>query len=263
MTLHVRTAGDWPPAQVHTSWAAGTHAVPPEARDLIERTWGVTLARPGVKLFDGPMCRMESWAERDGRLEVALSRTTYKQFLGTNMSHPELADRYGPAVLANPVGVSPALETADGYLLLGRRNDSVAYYPGRIHPFAGSLEPTDGAAAAPDPFAAVRRELAEELSMGEEDLADVRCTGIAEDTALRQPELIFRALSTRTRAEIEARVARDEHHGAVAVRATADGVAPLLRDPQVTPVGLAAVLLWGRVRLGDDWYRREMVGGRR
>jgi 8-oxo-dGTP pyrophosphatase MutT (NUDIX family) len=210
---------------------------------------------------------MESWAVQDGRLGVALSRTTYRLFLGTNMTHPELADRYGPAVLANPVGVSPALETADGYLLMGRRNESVAYYPGRIHPFAGCLEPTDGdvGPAAPGPFAAVRRELAEELSLGGDDVADVRCTGIVEDTALRQPEMIFRAVSTRTRAEIEARLAREEHHAVVAVRATADGVAPLLREPLITPVGLAAALLWGRVRLGDEWFRaqQQTVGSRR
>ena len=85
------------------------------------------------------MCRLERWTvSPDGsRLRLSLSETSYKPFYGTNMSHPELADRFGADVMANPVGVSPALETADGYLLLGRRNSAVAYYPGRLHPFAG------------------------------------------------------------------------------------------------------------------------------
>ena len=68
------------------------------------------------------MCRLERWeASPDGsRLHLSMSTTSYKPFFGTNMSHPELADRYGPDVLANPIGVSPALETSDGQLLLGR-----------------------------------------------------------------------------------------------------------------------------------------------
>jgi hypothetical protein len=48
--------------------------------------------------------------------------------------------------------VSPALLTADGFLMMGRRNASVAYYPNRVHPFAGALDPGDA-----DMFAAVRR----------------------------------------------------------------------------------------------------------
>ena len=51
-------------------------------------------------------------------------------------------DNHGSAdCLANPVGVSPALLSADNFLIMGRRNASVAYYPNRIHPFAGALEP--------------------------------------------------------------------------------------------------------------------------
>ena len=97
--------------------------LPDKARELIDRAWQTASARPGVKLFDGPMCRLESWsALAGGALQLTLSRTSYKLFMGTNMCHPELADRFGPQVLANPVGVSPALETADGFLMLGRRN---------------------------------------------------------------------------------------------------------------------------------------------
>jgi 8-oxo-dGTP pyrophosphatase MutT (NUDIX family) len=261
VVLTVHELGDWPAGEVRATWGPPSHRLPPEAQELVESAWACATARPGMKLFDGPMCRMESWAVREGRLDVVLSRTSYKAFFGTNLCHPELADRFGRGVLANPVGVSPALETADGFLLMGRRNGSVAYYPNRVHPFAGCLEPGDAGenndAAAPDLFAAVRRELSEELSLGEADVADVRCTGVVEDVALRQPEVIFRVKSARKRAGIERQVADDEHHASVAVRATPEGLAPLLRDPLVTPVGLASLLLWGRVVFGDDWFRRE------
>ena len=98
-----------------------------------------------------------------------------------------LAEEFGDKVLANPIGVSTALETADGFLLMGRRNDSVAYYPNRVHPFAGALEPRDDL----DVFDDVRRELHEELAMTPDSIADIACIGVAEDNNIRHPELIF------------------------------------------------------------------------
>src|SRR5688572_32174765 len=236
LTFH--TVGDWPPGAVAARWAENSRPIIPEVEAVIDEAWAEAQRRPGVKLFDGPMCRLESWAASPARLELVLSRGSYKPFLGTNLSHPELADRFGPNALANPVGVSPALETSDGYLMLGRRNASVAYYPSRIHPFAGALEPRDGS----DVFAAVRRELAEELSFREGDVADVRCTGLVEDASLRQPELIFRATSTRTRAEIEAQVHDAEHHASWSVSAVPDALARAIGDPLLTPVAVASIL---------------------
>ena len=256
-----RHAGNWPEGAVETRWAEApaTAARPPvpEVEAAIERAWAEALARPGVHLFDGPMCRLESSSVGpDGRLRLVLSATSYKTFLGTNLTHPELADRHGPQVLANPVGVSALLESADAdpFLLLGRRNDSVAYYPARVHPFAGALEPRDRS----DVFAAVRRELREELSLDPADAADLRCVGLVEDNALRQPELVFLARCRLTRALLESRLDPVEHRGAYAVEANAPAIEAALSDRALTPVAAAALLLWARVRLadGERWFRR-------
>ena len=64
--------------------------------------------------------------------------------------------------------------------MLGRRNATVAYYPSRVHPFAGSLEPADDL----DVFDDVFRESREELALGKGDIADIVCTGVAEDQSL-------------------------------------------------------------------------------
>ncbi len=231
-------------------WVADGRRRVPEVESAIDAAWAAVAARPGVVLFDGPMCRTESWHATDDRLDLVLSPGSYKPFVGTNMAHPEFADVYGPGVMANPVGVSPALRTADGYLMLGRRSPRLAYYPGRVHPFAGAMEPTDA-----DPFAAVRRELAEELAMDEGEVADLRCTGIAEDPGLRQPELIFAVTTTRPRAVVEAHLDRAEHAGTWGVRAEPDAVAAAITEGvgTLTPVGLASLLLWGRVAFGDGW----------
>lgn len=250
--LTILRTGDWGPGDVDVEWVAPGRRIVPEVEALVERAWAEALARPEAHLFDGPMCRLERWdVSPDGRrLRVALSETSYKPFFGTNMSHPTLADQYGPEVLANPVGVSPALETSDGFLLLGRRNASVAYYPDRIHPFAGALEPRD----AGDVFAAVRRELREELSLADADVAEVRCTGLVWEQALRQTEMIFRARCTLTCDQIVARLDREEHRGVHPVGATEAAVASALGDPRLTPVAVAALLLWGRGAFGQAWF---------
>jgi 8-oxo-dGTP pyrophosphatase MutT (NUDIX family) len=253
--LRLLRTGDWSPDQVATAWAPSSLDVPPAARQVIDDAWERATLEPNRKLFDGPMCRMESWDFSGGRVRVGVSRTSYKHFWGTNLMHPELADRFSPAVLANPIGVSPALETADGFLLLGRRNREVAYYPSRVHPFAGGLEPGDASAGdAPDLFAAIRRELAEELHLTDADVEIVRLTGLAEDVRLRQPELIFRVKSRLGRNRIESQLDDAEHLATVAIPADPGEVRRAVGRPELTPVAVAALLLWGRIAFGGEWF---------
>ena len=250
LTFHA--IGDWSPQQVRATSVAPSRRIVPDVEKAIDAAWQSALRRPGVKLFDGPMCRLESWQASRDELTLALSETSYRQFLGTNLSHPELADRYGRQVMANPLGVSPALLTADGFLLLGQRNAAVAYYPNRIHPFAGAFEPRDGA----DVSGAVRRELREELCLEESAILEVRCTGLVEDRALRQPELIFRTTTPRTRGQLETEVRPEEHRDSVAIPANADAIEEAVRVPALTPVAVASLMLWGRVKFGDEWFAR-------
>ena len=251
----VRHVGDWPEGAIETRWAHASRPTVPEVEAAIDEAWASALARPGLHLFDGPMCRLESSSVApDGRLRLVLSTTSYKTFLGTNLTRPDFARQHGPQILANPVGVSALLETADAFLLLGRRSDAVAYYPGRVHPFAGALEPRDGA----DVFAAVRRELREELSLEPGDAGGLHCVGLVEDDALRQPELVFLARCRLARAQVEARLDPAEHRGVYAVPATREAVEAALPDPALTPVAAASLLLWGRLRIddGEHWFRR-------
>ena len=251
--LHV---ADYAPGRVTSRLVRSTRRVVPEVEAGIDAAWdNLAVDRPGVTLFDGPMCRLEGFDPRDGTLDVAFSRTSYKVFLGTNLARPDPAATYGPDVLARPTGVSVALRTADDWLLFGRRNASVAYYPGRVHPFAGSVEPRgDDHADPPDVFADVARELREEAGLVGNEVTGVALAGVAEDSALGHPELIFRGHTPLARRDVAARVNPAEHAGLVAVPATADGVDAALDDPALTPVARACLLLWGRSALRRDWF---------
>jgi hypothetical protein len=241
----VRETGEWSLRQVIVRWTDGGRANHPEVERAIEAAWSRESQRLGDKLFDGPMCRLEAVRATPASLELTLSRTSYKLFLGTNLHNARLADTFGREALANPVGLSTALQTSDGWLLLGRRSDRVAYYPSRVHPFAGALEPHDPL----DVFAEVHRELAEELSLSFADIADMKCIGLVEDRSLRQPELIFVTRSTLSRKAIEQRLDRAEHVATYAIAPHAAEIDRAIADLLLTPVAVATLTLWANRHL--------------
>ncbi len=249
--LTFRAIGDWSEGDVAVAWTDDRRERIPDVEVQIDFAWDAARARLGTKLFDGPMCRLERLEVTVPSLRLWVSPTSYKPFLGTNLMGRNLP----PAALANPLGLSAALVTSDGWLMLGQRNASVAYYPNRIHPFAGSLEPAD----ASNVFAGMGRELAEELHFTDGDVADMHCLGIIEDASLKQPEIIFSARSTRTRAEVESMLDATEHHGCVAIEAASDRVKSTMGDARLTPVAVGTLALWGRVTFGDAWFERRRL----
>jgi hypothetical protein len=243
--VKIHGAGRWDAANVKAHWVESGRKIVAAVEERIERAWSEASARLGAKVFDGPMCRLERW-EAGRTLELFVSRTSYKTFLGTNLMNAALAERYGVEVLANAAGLSVALTTADGWLLLGQRNSSVAYYPDRVHPFAGALEPGEPL----DVFAEAQRELDEELSLKRDELGEMFCIGMVEDCRLRQPELVFEVTSRLSREEIEERLDPAEHRGVYGIAAEREAVARAMRDAALTPVAAGVLALWEDGKLG-------------
>jgi 8-oxo-dGTP pyrophosphatase MutT (NUDIX family) len=229
--------GHWRPGQVRATWAEDSRPRIDEVERAIEQAWSSANAQKGKKLFDGAMCRLEQWKATPQMLELNLSPTSYRIFVGTNLSNPSLADRFGKSALSNATGLSAGLMTSDGYLMLGRRNKSVAYYPGWVHPFAGSLEPKD----AGDVFAAMQRELAEELSIKADEIRDIHCAAIAEDRSIRHPELIFPIFLSLARKQVEERLDAAEHETCRAVPLKAADLEHAIGDGELTPIAAATV----------------------
>ncbi len=216
------------------------------------------MARPGVHLFDGPLCRLESWRVDGHGLHLTLSRTSYKVFLGTNGRNAHLAASLGAQAMANAVGTSAAVLSSDGFLVFGERGPHVALYPDCAHPFGGCLEPSDGLDVVED----MARELREELGLGAADLVDLRCLALGGDLALGQPELTFLAVTKLTRAELERRVDHEEHRGSWAMRANAEDIALALReDRAMTPLTRLTLLVYGGHAFGATWLSRACTWG--
>jgi 8-oxo-dGTP pyrophosphatase MutT (NUDIX family) len=250
--LKIHLAGCWSRSQVTVHRTPSARRIVPQVESAIDTAWASALSRPGVHLFDGPQCRLESWTADATRLQLALSPSTYKIFLGTNMANPQFTAQFGPEVMANPLGVSPALMTADHHLLLGCRSAAVAYHPNRVHPFAGCMEPDDA-----DPFETVLRELKEELSIAPEEITQLHCIGLAEDLQLHQPELVFSAITNQTKSQIQSRLDLLEHRSIWSIPAETDAVETAVSlDNRLTPIAAASLLLWGRLNAGQDWFDR-------
>lgn len=254
MLPRVLLNGPFAERDVHVRIVESGRRIVPDVDRAIEAAWQATLARPGVRLFDGPVCRLESLKQTSAGVQVDVSRTSYRILVGTNFNHPEFVETHGLDVMANPLGVSAGLLTRDGWILMGRRNESVAYYPSRAHPFAGSLE----VAERINLFANIRRELHEELSLSAEDLTEVVCLGFAEDAQLVHPEAVFMTTTHLDRARVEAQLDADEHHATWAVRAGAAPVARAITDPDLTPIARAVLLMWGRITFGEGWHQSAL-----
>jgi hypothetical protein len=251
--LHARRYAE---SKVRVDWVESTRRVVPEVEAMIDAAWRETNARPGVSLYDGPVCRFEGFDVVGDVLRVRLSRTSYRVLVGTNFAHPELADTRGEDVMANALGVSCGLLSGDGHLVMGRRNGSVAYYPHRVHPFAGSVE----IAPVIDLAANARRELGEEAKLDATDLTDIALLCLAEDRLLRHPEAIFLARTPLSRAEIERRVDPAEHHDAWSCRATSEGLSTaVLADADLTPIARAVCLAYGRQVFGEAWFEETFA----
>jgi 8-oxo-dGTP pyrophosphatase MutT (NUDIX family) len=222
-------------SHVRTEWTASTRVIVPEVERLIEEAWHRTKSRPGVNLFDGAVARCESIVVEHDVLRIALSRTSYRIVVGTNFENPHLGDTFGPQVMAYPLGVSAGVISSDGYLVYGRRNASVAYYPSRVHPFAGSLEVRDSVNLFDD----VRRELREELNFTPGDIESITCIGVVEDTQMRHPETAYLVRTPRTLEAIRATMDREEH--ASLWHVSLDRLSDAMKDESLTPFARAIV----------------------
>jgi hypothetical protein len=255
--------GQFPRDELLVRWTDQARGTNHEIERLIEIAWHKALLDAEANdrtLFDAPLCRLADFEVTGGRLELTLGATTYKEFVGTNYAHSDLWCRFGPEVLANALGVSAAVVTPDGYILLARRSQRVYAYPGRVHPIAGTVPVPPGPTPSPDPFEALATEIHEELGLPAEAIGAMACIGLVRDKRIVQPDLIFEVPVT---AEVEAIRAP-----AAAARGADenDRLEPILDDggavvaflethcADLTPVASATLLLHGQRRWGTGWF---------
>jgi len=262
-TFYVDVIGPYPLAGIVTAWSEHTRETNEHVERIIDHSWlehTQRARRDNRMLYDGPLCRLAEFRAGAAELHLTLGPVSYREFLGTNLTHAHLRYVHGAGVMANPLGVSAALTSRDGFLLLGRRSDRVIYHARRIHPVGGLVEPNARADAAPDPVATMLQELREETNVPAERVLQNECLGLVRDKHIVQPELLFDIridadAQSIYRCAAEAPDAQ-EHSQLVPIRDHPAAVVNFIEQhlPQLTPVALASLLLHGLRHWGGGWF---------
>ena len=261
-TFFLDVVGTFAPTDVTVQWSDQRRQCNDELARLIDQAWELALwqaKKAGQTIFDGPMCRLISYAVDAGRFDMTLGPVSYKEFVGTNQTQAYVRYLHGPEVLADPLGVSASIITADGFLLLGLRSTHVMQYPERLHPIGGTVEPRDETNLI-DPFQSMLDEFNEETGVALDNVSDITLLGLVHDKNTVQPELIFDLKvdvdAAAVRRGAETAVDAEEHTNIVPVRDHPAAVVTFLEQnfSLLTPVGLAALLLHGQQHWGSGWF---------
>lgn len=255
--------GQFSPGRLRIEWHDERRPPDPDLDALVARVWKEQTnasRRAGAVLFNGQLARYLRHRVADGILSIDVGPTDYANFLATNLLNHSRGQEWGWQLFSNPIGTSALPVTSDGFLLLGRRSERVAFHAGHVHAFGGGLEAGERRADNTiDAFASIRRELHEELALGPEDVREIRCMGLIRDAVIRQPELVFGVVLGLTREETAGRLDSDDpHQEHVAILACPDApqaILPFIRsNPPVTPVAMGALCLHVRCHFGEASY---------
>jgi len=262
-TFFLDVMDQFAPDQVVVTWSDQTRATNDSVEELIEQAWRDQMKRAEgttTSIFNGRMCRLISHCCNNGHLDLTLGPVSFKEFIGTNATQAYIRHLHGPEVMANPLGVSAAVCTRDGLIVLGMRSSNMIQYAGRIHPVGGTVEPPDADSASPDPFKAILDELHEETAVPPESVSSIVCLGLVRDRNTVQPELIFDCYVDCDVVSLFASAATApdaaEHSSMVPVRDHPGSVVSFMEQyfSQLTPVAMAALLLHGLRHWGSGWF---------
>lgn len=194
----VLICGYFKPEEIDVFQAPSTFQTNAQTEANIEREWGPKLAKGW---FAGPLSRLESYTlTPDGKLQIGVSNTTFDKYVGTR--DLQTVRTHGIEFTANPIGVSAALVTVDGKLIIGHKVQgdaagSIDAVGGYVHP-QKDINPETGKL---DLVLATKREIEEETGVKGDEITGIGCLGIAQEYAgLFHPVIPF-TVSTSLRAE--------------------------------------------------------------
>jgi len=256
-------AGLYTREEVDISWRDDKRPSNKKVDAIIEQTWQEHTEgkyRSDTKeLYDGNLCRLLQCSAAD-KLSIALGPVGFKEFLGTNLTNASLRYEHGMDILADALGVSAAVRTADGFLLMGMRSESVAFHSGRLHPIGGVVEPDTSLSQPADPFTAMILELEEETALQRDMISEIVCMGLVRDKRIVQPELIFDVSISIEATELR-RISNDalgkkEHSHLELISDHPARITAFIRTnfEKLTAVAIATLLLHGLRHWGCGWF---------
>lgn len=236
----------------------------PTLRAWMETRWQEKLVQArqrNVPLYDAPLFRfIDAELTAKNTLKLVLGDTGYKEYVTTR--DPEFARQHARAERGNALGVCSVVETSDQHILLDKR-EGVDVYVGRYHVIGGFFERglDTTSEAQPDPFAAARREIREEVGVVDEDIRQQYCFGAVYDLLTPHAELCFLAQLNVPLTSVLSRTPLDgEIKHLYSLHATAESMRTFILEHHgaISATGEPNLLMYGAWKFGEAWHDEVM-----
>ncbi len=184
-------------SDIEIQWTDSAYSYPASLEARIETFW---TRRTSPHLYNGNLVRLDTLKNTlKGPITLHGRPVEYKRVLYTEYFSQDIIDTAGRTGLARALGVSVVLVTQDNRFVFIHRSHSVGEYPNHYDVVGGHI-------AAPavhpqDLFAAMRKEIGEELNLSERDF-QLELLGLAEVSRTDKPELIFSASVAMTETDV-------------------------------------------------------------
>lgn len=179
-------------SHLHVLWDSGRRTLPESLLSAMDAFWqeSVLKSMSGEHLFNGDLCRLNSWEIDSKEPKLSLGYTNYKELLYSNHRIQSGNDiPFGH--LSYALGISAVLISSDAQIILIRRSPTVGEFPDTLDILGGHIHPTEHAVAGtPAPFVAMQAEIDEEMGVKSSEYS-LQCIGLLETIRTRKPELIF------------------------------------------------------------------------
>jgi hypothetical protein len=214
-----------------------------------------------IPLFDTPLFRfISAESQPNGTLRLVLGNTSYREYVTTRV--PEFFQERSRQELGNALAVCSVVETSDGHILLDKRQ-GVDVYVGRYHVIGGFFERhLDTAAAHPDPFGAICREIREETGIQLADIAEQYSLGVVYDVTTPHAEMCFLTRLKISLAEVYTRTPEEgEIKQLRSLAVTAESLRAFLLEHHgnISATGEPNLLLYGALIFGERWFEEVMI----
>jgi len=225
---------------------------------LANKIWDEHLTRArqlDIRFYDGYLYRLLNY-DNDRKFNLTLGNCRYKDYVVTRTR--KFTDTENKLIFTDPLAICGAIITADNRILIGKRT-GVDGSLGKYHVVGGFIErEKDDKSGCPSPFAAMKREIYEEvgLSIADDNLI---CLGIIYDWAAPHPEMCFQARTEMTYNNIVKLSPHDlEVNSWEYIINDPDSLAIFIRNniKNIAVPGLANLLFLGQFHYGAGWLRQ-------
>jgi NTE family protein len=182
-----------PNTAIRLTRADTARASHPKVEKIVKVTWkDYEKQKFFSSFYSDSILRLDGFRETDNGFEILVNRTTYKEFLGTNVENPWIYNRYGSRFLSNPLVVSALIATEDGNLVFGLRGMELATDTGKTDAFGSFIKFSDFSAAKPFKISdAITENLRKMTGLSPAAIASVSCLGLVRNRTTLKPELLF------------------------------------------------------------------------